>query len=167
MRRTGRTPKAFTLLELLLTIAIASVLTGLAVSTLHDTLSLKREAGAARTVASLLKRGRALAVATHSRVQVATSTASSSLTLNACKSMYGTSACVTSTSLTPVASGSVTLNRGDFIGVQLTSAPASALVFNASGFAEVSGTYTYVVDEAGRPGSFNVVVSTAGEVSVQ
>jgi prepilin-type N-terminal cleavage/methylation domain-containing protein len=157
----------FTLLEMMLTIGIAGVLTTLAVTTLRDTLSLKREAGAARQVAGLLKRARTIALSTHSRVRVDADTATGIVTLSSCKSTFGSSTCANGAPFTAVPSSTVQLNHDELIGVNLTAAPGSALTLAATGFPEVTGTYTYVVDEAGRPGSFSIVVSTAGEVTVQ
>lgn len=165
--RNGRA-RAFTLIEMMIVLGIAGVMTLLSVVLLRDTLLMRRELTAARSLAALVKRARIDAIGRHQRVQVATDIGANTVTLMGCRSKYGVEgACVTGATLTAVPMGRITLNDGAFAGVKLTSAPGTPLVFSASGFPEVTGTYTYIVDQPERPGTFTVTVSAAGEVRVQ
>lgn len=163
-----RRARGFTLIEMMIVVAIAGIMTTLSVVLLRDTLLMRRELTAARSVAALVKRARIDAIGRHERVQVNADTAAHTITLMACRSKFGADGlCVTAESLAIVPMGTIKLNDGAFAGVRLTSAPAPALVFGAAGFPEITTTYTFVVDQPERPGAFTVTVTAAGEVRVQ
>lgn len=159
--------RGFTLVEMMVVVAIGAVLSSIAVVTLRDTLNAKREVGAARSVAQLVKRARLIAVDTHSIVEVQATVATSTVTLLACKSAYGANACAGALTMTPVPQGELVLNQGDLRGVKLTTVPATSLTFSAAGFPTVPGTYTYVVDQNEKAGTQSVVVTASGEIRVQ
>lgn len=165
MRR--KQPRGVTLIEMMVVIAISGLLSTLAVVTLRDTLVAKREMAAARSISALIKRARVDAIARHRRVRIDADISAHSVNISSCKSIYGGQGCATGESLTSSTFAPLRLNDGALMGVKLTSVPATALVFDAAGFPEVPGTYTYGVDQVERPGSLTVVVTTAGEIRVQ
>jgi prepilin-type N-terminal cleavage/methylation domain-containing protein len=160
--------RAFSLLEMMVVVAIAGIMTAIAVGSLRGALENKKEVGAARSVAALISRARLLAIDTHSRVRVDADTATNALRLSSCPAVYGaTLVCATGTNFGTMAQTDVLLNHGAFLGVRLTSAPTTPLIFDAKGLPEAIATYTYVVDHPGQPQAVQVVVSTAGEIRVQ
>lgn len=163
-------PRAFTLLEVAVVVAIAGIMATLAVGSLRNVLSTSKESGAARSVAALIKRARVLAISNHNRVAVVVSTTPNTIKLQSCRAAYGgTAACATTLSLTDVSRASLTFKQGDMKGVVLTGPTEGvALVFDAGGFPEnTNTTYTYVLDHTERAGTRKVVVTAAGEVRVQ
>jgi prepilin-type N-terminal cleavage/methylation domain-containing protein len=154
---------AFSLVEIMVVVAIIGVMTGLAVATLRDVVLSGREAGGAQSIANALRRARGLAVSTHSRVKVVTS--GNGIQTLSCASKFGAVGCVGSTDFVALPQGSTTLSDADLVGVTL--AGPGDLVFAPSGFPESAGPFTWVVDHAQRPGDKRVVVTAGGEIRVQ
>lgn len=160
-------------------VAIFSVMTGIAVSSLREVIIQNVENGTARTVAALLKRARAHAISTHSRVLVQLTTAPSPnrMQLCACRSVYGGRAlcatgettadgCPAASNMQAVDGGGYTFGRGDFRSVVVTG-PAGTVIFAPDGLLETPALYTFTVDHPRRPGSRTVEVTGAGEVRVK
>ena len=137
----------------------------MAAATLREVALTNRETGGAQTLASALRRARAMAINTHSRVRI--DTTASGLALSSCASRYGATACAgTSTFATLSLAGTDLAAIADFRGLQVT-APATTLIFGPTGFPETVGTYTWIVDHRELPGNKQIVVTGGGEIRVQ
>jgi Tfp pilus assembly protein FimT len=155
------------MIELMTSLAMFGVMTGIAVSSLRGVLVRDAENGSARTVAALLKRARMHAVSTHARVQVTLTTAPTSISLSSCRAVYGgRPQCVTGASFTAIPGGSYTFGRGEFVGVAVTG-PNTPVVFGSDGALESPTAVVYQVDQRETPGVRFVDVSIAGDVRVR
>jgi Tfp pilus assembly protein FimT len=152
------------------TLAIFGVMTGIAVSSLRGVVTKDVESGSARTVASLLKRARILAVSAHARVVVTLTTGTTNtMSLSSCRAVYGGRPFCVTEEPTPkaVVGGAYAFGRGDFKGVTVTGPTTGTVVFSTDGSLEGQTAVTYVVDHPQHPGSRRVTVSAAGDVRVQ
>lgn len=158
-------PRGFSLIELMVTVAIFGVLVAIAANSLNGTVgNLKRE-NAAQAIAGFLARARIEAVKGHARVQLDTSTANT-LAVSKCPARYGGSSCVTGESLTPVPTMLLKL-RGDATEGITVTPPATALTFNARGFPETASTYAFQIRHSVNPTKVRTVtVTAAGEVRI-
>lgn len=181
MVESGRTKKTdprcrrrgFSLVEMMLVVAIFGVMTAIAISNMRDVIAANIGNGAARSIAAFVKRARVLAATTHSRVRVTLS--GTTLTLESCKSRYGSNACVGTTTFQPVVvSGTLVVGRGETRGasVQLSSTPfptitpLAAVTFDSGGFVEGTTEAYFVVSHTDRPVKRTVRVTAAGEVKL-
>jgi prepilin-type N-terminal cleavage/methylation domain-containing protein len=161
---TRRPRRAFTLLELMLVVAIAGVMSALAVFTINQVSQSSRERGAARGVSALIKRARSLSMQEHRLVAVVATAAS--VKLQTCSARYGAPTCVGATTLADLSGAVVRLGGQDALGVSLTP-PATQLVFGPNGFPLSAATWTYVLNHPDTPGSATVFVTAGGDVRVQ
>jgi prepilin-type N-terminal cleavage/methylation domain-containing protein len=162
--RTARR-RGFSLLEVAVTVAIIGVMSSIAAATLREVALTNRETGGAQTLAGALRRARAQAINTHSRVRIDTTTAG--LAFSSCPARYGATACAgTSTFSTLALAGTDFSTSTDFAGLQVT-APATTLIFGPTGFPETIATYIWTVDHRELPGDKKIVVSGGGEIRVQ
>jgi type IV fimbrial biogenesis protein FimT len=165
-----RRHRGFNLAELMITLAMFGVMTGIAVSSLRQLVTKDVESGSARTVASLLKRARIQAVSAHARVVVVlTTTPTNTMSLSSCRAVYGgRPLCVTEEPTpTPVVGGSYTFGRGDFRGVKVTGPASGTVVFATDGSLEGQVPVAFTVDHSQIAGVRTVTVSAAGDVRVQ
>lgn len=164
MRRRG----AFSLVEVMVVVAIIGVMSAVAVFTINQTMQSSRERGAARGVSALIKRARALAVQDHAMVSVVTT--ATSIRLQACPARYGTNLCVGLQPKVDVHNADLRLGSGtDSGGVALTGAPGTPLEFGTNGFPTAPGSapFSYTLDHPQTPGVARVVVTAGGDVRVQ
>ncbi len=169
----ARPLRAFTLVEVMIVVAIAGIMAALSVVSLLDVVNTNIENGSARSLAAVIKRGRVQAISNHARVSV--TVAGNVVQLKTCRAVYGgngtcaNNSAGTAETLTNLAQGSFNFGSTDTKGVTVTGpSEGIPLIFDAAGFPETSTTtYTYLVDHPKRPGNRTVVVTAAGEVRVQ
>jgi prepilin-type N-terminal cleavage/methylation domain-containing protein len=159
------TRRGFSLVELAVTVTLAGILSSLAVATLWDVAQKNRVTGGAQALAGALRRARALAMGSHSRVRIETSAAG--ITWSSCPSRYGAPACVINATWTKESSATSPFGPlGDFAGVEIAS-PVTTLVFGPSGFPETAGIYTWSLHHRQPQAMKFVIVTAGGEVRVQ
>jgi Tfp pilus assembly protein FimT len=153
------------LLEIAVTLAIIGIVSSLTVATLREVVLANRERGGAQVLANALRRARAVAINTHSRVRI--DTTATGVALSSCASRYGATACAGSSSFTALTLDGTNLGtNNEFVGLSVTP-PSSTLIFSPAGFPETVATYTWTVDHPQLPGSRQIVVTGGGEVRVQ
>ena len=161
--------RAFTLLEMMVVVAIMGVMASLAQSSYRETAVNLKLSTAVNGTASLIQRARAVAVTTRSRVEVSTATAGF-IQLNSCRARFGavgcTGASVLSNANKPVQGAYVRIGSGDTAGVTLAGAPGTPLIFGPDGLPETTTTYLYQFSHPDTSVVRKVTVSAAGEVSV-
>jgi prepilin-type N-terminal cleavage/methylation domain-containing protein len=156
---------AFTLVELALVLVIIGVLSTLAVATLQELQWTRREAGGAQVLASALRRARAFAVDTHSRVRI--DLLGGGVALSSCAARYGSAGCAAGETFVPVPAGVTDLGViAEFRGLRVV-APTTTLVFDAAGFPEQAATYAWTIDHPRLGGDRQVIVNGGGEIRVR
>lgn len=148
-------------------VAIAGVLTSLAVTGLTATLAATAETRSARAVAQLMKRARSTAVARHQRVAIRANVAKHRLEIASCPQRFGDPTCVGGSAFV-VENGAVNFAtdfRGVNVDVPTADADGNAAVWNADGFP--AGAALFRFDQPSTAGTQEVVVSVGGDVRLQ
>jgi prepilin-type N-terminal cleavage/methylation domain-containing protein len=164
-----RQRRAFSLVEVMVVVAIAGILAAMSVATLRAVAMASREIGAARGVGALIKRGRALAIQDHRLVRINT-TEPDRVFLESCPSQYGIALCAIGYTLQPVLRAEVVTRQGqgDAAGVVVTTTGPGELIFSATGLPTVTaGPWQLTFDHPETPGSRAVFVTAVGEVRVE
>jgi prepilin-type N-terminal cleavage/methylation domain-containing protein len=161
-------PAAFTLLELMIVIAIAGVLSAITVVGLRETMAATVKDRAARSVAQLMKRARSHAVVAHQRVAIRADTANHTLELFACDQRYGEKACVGASAVFAAVPTS-RLNFADtFQGVMVDFPSADVagnlILFNADGFPAISASQLWRFGHPANLGAREITLTITGDV---
>ncbi len=158
------TPRAFTLIELMIVVAIVGIGATLGLASLSPIAADVRLHGAARGTAALIRGARVHALTHHARVRVMVS--GTTISLEACPAKFGSpNACARNTNFVTLPNQSVVLSSADARSVTLSSSPFNAVVFGASGLPEGAAALAeYVFSNSNR--TRKVQVTPGGEVRV-
>ena len=150
----------------MLVVAIAGLMSILAVATLRQTAMSSRERGAARGVSALIKRARSMAMQQHKIVSVVVIT--NGIKLQACPAQFGTNNCAGVTTPTDVPGAQVVYGTEQESG-GVTLASSATLTFNVLGLPTAPGSapFEYTVNHPETPGVATIRVTGGGDVRVQ
>jgi type II secretion system protein H len=156
-------PRAFTLLELMVVIAIVGILSTAAVASMGNVSTNIRLHGSARGLAALLRSARTHALAQHARVRV--HVVGGLIQLQACPARYGQSGCAGGVAFADLTNRTMRFGVEDARSVALTAVPENEVIFAPTGTIEAaSALQIYKLLAAGTLAE--VHVTTAGEVRV-
>lgn len=175
LKRSGRAAvhaspspnRGFTLIEATVVVAIAGILSTMALANIGPIVSDVRLNGSARGLAALVQTARARAINEHSRVRINTAT-TDRIFLESCSAKFGSTGCIGASTFVAVPGATMILNGQDAVAVTLAAQPASALIFGPDGLPEGSPTVrTYQLAVQGRPLRRSVDVTVGGEARVR